>query len=213
MANTPPKTMCQNTRCENQPELDHEHRHGAWVAPGVAGPACAAVVVDRHVEVFARRPDRLVLGRSRAAGGPESGGTPGSRIPPKRSCSRAHSISVHRVVDVVEEDLRHARAAARACRRRSRPTSGCAPGARPSAARTRRRPAGVASRFPDGKNGGIGVGEEHLGDDAVVLELAAASRRWSPSCGTRTRGCGGRRTGSRSVAAHASNSSWYFASR
>ena len=43
-------------------ELDHPHRHRRRVL-AVVGRRLAAVVVQRHVELLAHRPDRLVVGR------------------------------------------------------------------------------------------------------------------------------------------------------
>ena len=103
--------MCQNTRCENQLELHHEDRHRREVRTR-RGAGRARVVVHRHVEVGARGPDRVVVGREQRR--ELRVGRHAGKQDAAEEAVLARPLDLgHRVVDVVQEDLRHAGAPAR----------------------------------------------------------------------------------------------------
>ena len=165
-------------------QLDDEHRGCCRVATEV-GRGLSGVVVDRHVEVFARGPDRLVLGciegwktrigrHPREQDAPEQVGTP-----------RTLDL-LDRVVDVVEEDLCDPRPAAGRLGAEvgEPPVVGLDPGEAVVVVVTtdglvRRQETGGEERRDR-------VREQHLGDHAVVLELLGTTLRVPVAVGLRT---------------------------
>ena len=114
-------------------------------------------MVDHDVELFARRPQRLVdvgpqrrdlvVGRHARQQHAAGAGRLPSRIAPRPARRRRRSGGSARC-----------RPAGRARPRRSRRASGCAPAARPIGVRTRRRSVPASTSAPDGKKGGIVLG-------------------------------------------------------
>ena len=84
---------------------------------------------------------------------------PGSSTPPRSPCSLRELDVLDGVVDVVQEDLRRHRRAARARPSRSRPATGCGRGCRRAAARNCSAVGGRAITAPVGKNGGTVFGK------------------------------------------------------
>ena len=122
-------------------DLEQEH-HDVLLLRATRRARAAAVMVDRHAELLAHRPDRVVVpvvqreqtGAGRRAGEEHPAGQPVLVRP---------ADLLDRRVDVVQQDLGDAGAAPGRARRRSRRASGCAPADRPNAARGRARRSAV----------------------------------------------------------------------
>ena len=135
-------------------DLEQEH-HDVLLFGPADGARAAAVVVDRHAELLAHRPDRVVvLGVERQQ--PGAGGCAGEEDAAGEPVAVRPADLLDRRVDVVQQDLRDAGAASRRARRRSRRASGCAPAAPPSAARgrARRRAVPASPARPRGRTAG-----------------------------------------------------------
>ena len=141
-----------------------ERRHGA-----------ARVVVHRHAELLAHRPDRLV-GRGVEGRQARAGRRAGEQHPAGQPGAARPADLVDRGVDVAEQDLRDAGASPR--RRRAEVDEPPVVGAQAGPAQLEL--AGVRGRRARRERGlreegRHGVGEQHLGDDAVGLGLGEAS--------------------------------------
>ena len=156
-------------------ELHHEHRHRRLVATRL-GSRRARVVVDGHAEVLARRPDRVVVGRDqrgeirvRRHAGEEDAAE-------EVVLSRPLDLG-DRVVDVVEEDLRHARPPARRVGTEvGHPAVVCLePGPTQLVVLGRRAPARAGC--PDGKNGGMVFGKSTSATTPSSSSSCSALRR------------------------------------
>ena len=89
-------------------QLDHPHRHSGLVVERRPGTGVAAVMVDRHLQLFAHRPDGFVVG------GVERGQVAvGRHARHEDAAGEARLLGPAHFgdggVDVVEEDLGHAR--------------------------------------------------------------------------------------------------------
>ena len=147
----------------------------ARCGPG-AGPAAPEWLFTGMSRSAHVGPDRVVVRVAKSGGRSESGGTPGRRIPPNSPCSARPLDLGHRVVDVVQEDLRHARAATRRIGAEvgQPPVVGLQPRPAQLVLVVLGRSGEEVARREERRDR---VGEDHLGDDAVVLELLQARLR------------------------------------
>ena len=170
----------------------NEHHGPRRFVLAVVGQRAAAVDVDRHVEIGTDLPQRLVvvLPQRRQVGIGRDGGQQNAAEGVEGLGGPAHLGD--RVGHVVGEDLDDAGPPAR---------RGGAEVGQPAVVGLDAGPAALVvlgrrrqgDQVPLGEEGGHGVGEEHLGRNAVGLGLGQAPAR-CPSCGRRSAPAG-RRTG------------------
>ena len=133
------------------------------------------MVIDRHVEVLAGGPDRVVV-RGDKRWESRVGRHARQQDPAEEVMFTRPGDLRHGVVDVVEEDLRHAGTTSRRFRTEVGQPAVVRPEAGPAqlVALRGRWPRQQIARGKEGRNG---VGEQDLRHDAIVLELALTCRR------------------------------------